>query len=389
MMKDSSVRSNSLVHPSLRGMQGHFHPVTDENSHSDEDSHAHHEVFHSHAPVGKMRTAFFLTIVILLVELLGGWISHSLALLSDAGHVLTDLAAIGLSWYALQQSQKPPTENLTYGYYRSGILAALANGVTLIVIALVILWQAYGRLLHPQPVEGGWMMVSAGVGMVLNLYLGLGMGGEESLNIRSTVLHMLGDAAASAGVIVAAVVIGLTHWYVIDPLLSVLIGLLVAFGAWRVVRQTVTILMEGTPRGIAMGDVVEIIRSVPGVIDVHDLHLWSITSGRNALSCHVVLDGSLTIRDSQDILRDVERHLTGLGVGHITVQTEDDRHPHEDSILCCDDFGEEAVPKHGHDYPPGFGQAQKFDSNHGFESGDSEPPHQESVLSVHNSPRHG
>ncbi|RIV20925.1 cation transporter, partial [Alicyclobacillaceae bacterium I2511] len=178
--------------------------------------------------------------------------------------------------------------------------------------------------------------------------LGLGMGGDDNLNVRSAVLHMLGDAAASAGVIVAAVVIGFTHWYILDPLLSVLIGLLVSLGAWRVVRQTLTILMEGTPQGVAMADVVETLRSVPGVKDVHDLHLWSISSGRNALSCHMVLDGSLTIRESQDILWEVKRRLANLSVGHITIQTEDDRYTHADSLLCKDDFGNDFIPEHGH-----------------------------------------
>ncbi|RIV16674.1 cation transporter, partial [Alicyclobacillaceae bacterium I2511] len=195
-------------------------------------------------------------------------------------------------------------------------------------------------------------------------YLGLGMGGDDNLNVRSAVLHMLGDAAASAGVIVAAVVIGFTHWYILDPLLSVLIGLLVAFGAWRVVRQTLAILMEGTPQGVVMADVVEILRSVPGVKDVHDLHLWSISSGRNALSCHMVLNGSLTIRESQSILREVEQRLTGIGVGHITVQTEDDHHPHEDSVLCCDDFGVEVSPHHSHGQNSNYRQGPNDGQGH-------------------------
>lgn len=303
--------------------------------HSHEHSHNHGDVFHSHAPAGKMKTAFFLTLAILVVELLGGWISHSLALLSDAGHVLTDIVSIGLSWFALKQAEKPSNRTMTYGYYRSGILAALFNGMLLILITIWILWEAYGRFRHPEHIEPLWMFISAGVGLLVNLYLGLGMRHEEDLNVRSAVLHMLGDASASAGVIIGGIVIVFTHWYVVDPILSVLISILIAFGAWRIVRQTVGILMEGTPKGIDFDKVVGELRSVKCVQDVHDVHIWSITSGKNALSCHIVLDGDMTIRQSQDVLREMEHRLTHMGIGHATIQTEDGGHPHGDSELCA------------------------------------------------------
>ncbi len=309
--------------------------------HGPEDDHSGHHhhggVFHTHAPVDKMKQAFALTCVVLFVEAIGGMLSHSLALLSDAGHVLTDLAAIGLSWYAMVQAQKPPNDTMTYGYHRTGILAALSNGVGLIVIAIVITWQAYGRFQHSEPIDSTWMFISAGVGLLINLYLGLGLRSENNINVRSAVLHMLGDAAASAAVIVAAIVIAATRFYMIDPILSVLIALLIAFGAWRIVQQSVGILMEGTPKGIDLQEVAETIRSTPGVHDVHDLHIWSITSGRNALSCHVVIDGEQTIRHSQAVLREMEHRLVHLGIGHVTVQVEDAEHPHGGSILCCDD----------------------------------------------------
>ena len=299
--------------------------------------HDHGGVFHSHAPAGQMKKAFFLTLFILVVEVVGGILSHSLALLSDAGHVLTDIAAIGLSWFAIKQSEKPPSEKMTFGYHRSGILAALINGITLIVITLIILWEAYSRFQHPEHVTPTWMFISAGVGLLMNLYLGLGMRHEENLNVKSAVLHMLGDAAASAGVIVGGIIILFTHWYTIDPILSVLIAILIAFGAWRIVKQTIGILMEGTPKGIEIDDVVKTIRSVSGIQDVHDVHVWSITDGKNALSCHVILDGSMSIRDSQNILRKLEHELAHKNIGHVTVQTEDGGHPHDDSVLCADE----------------------------------------------------
>lgn len=307
------------------------------SNHEHEHGHAHDhgDVFHSHAPAGKMRTAFFLTAVILAAEVVFGLLSHSLALLADAGHVLTDIAAIGLSWLALKQAEKPSNRKMTYGYHRAGILAALINGITLILITIWILWEAYGRFQHPEHITPTWMFVGAGIGLVVNLYLGLGMRNEEDINVKSAVLHMLGDAAASAGVIVGGLIIMFTGWYVIDPILSVLIALLIASGAWRIVRQTVGVLMEGTPKGIDLTNVIQEIKAVSGIQDVHDVHAWSITSGKNALSCHVVLDGDLSIRDSQKILRELEHRMVHLGIGHVTVQAEDAQHPHDNSELCA------------------------------------------------------
>jgi cobalt-zinc-cadmium efflux system protein len=243
------------------------------SEHHHDHGHDHGDVFHSDAPAGKMKLAFFLTLIILIVEVLGGWLSHSLALLSDAGHVLTDIAAIGLSWYAMKQSEKPANEGMTFGYYRAGILAAFVNGITLILITIWIFWEAYSRFHHPQHVTPTWMFVSAGVGLAMNLYLGLGMRHEENINVKSAVLHMLGDAAASAGVIIGGIIILFTHWYVIDPILSVLIALLIARGAWKIVKQTVGVLMEGTPAGVEIPKVVNAITSVQGIQHVHDLHV--------------------------------------------------------------------------------------------------------------------
>ena len=303
-------------------------------SHDGHD-HDHGDVFHSHAPVGKMKVAFLLTLFILVVEFAGGLLSHSLALLSDAGHVLTDIAALGLSWYALRQAEKPSDERMTFGYHRSGILAALINGISLMLITLWILWEAFQRFQHPQPVQSAWMFAGAGVGLALNLYLGLGMHKDDNINVKSAVMHMLGDAAASAGVIAGGCVMLATKWYVVDPILSVLIAALIAFGAWRIVRQTLVVLMEGTPRGVSFQSVVEEIKTVTGVQEVHDVHMWCIASGRNALSCHLVLDGTLTIREGQSILRDLEHRLAHLGIGHVTIQMEDADHPHEQSEFCA------------------------------------------------------
>lgn len=316
------------------------------STHSNGHEHDHGGLLHSHTPTGKMRLAFLLTLLILIIEVIGGLISHSLALLSDAGHVLTDIAAIGLSWYAMRQSEKPADHGMTFGYFRAGILAAFLNGITLILITLWILWEAYGRLQQPEQVVPAWMFVSAGAGLALNLYLGLGMRHDDNINVKSAVLHMLGDAAASAGVIVGGIIIAFTRWYVIDPILSVLIALLIAYGAWSIVKQTVGVLMEGTPAGVEIPGVVEAILSVKGIEGVHDLHVWTITSGRNALSCHVVVNGKATVEEIQIILREAEHRLSHLNIGHVTIQPEDPDHPHGSSLLC--DINSFHKHQHGH-----------------------------------------
>jgi cobalt-zinc-cadmium efflux system protein len=308
--------------------------MSENHNHGHNHDHDHGDVFHSHAPIGKMKLAFFLTLIILVVELVGGFISHSLALLSDAGHVLTDIAAIGLSWYAMHQSQKPASEKFTYGYHRSGILAAFVNAMMLIVIAVVILYEAIDRFKNPQPVGSTWMFISASVGLIMNLYLGLGLSKEENINVKSAVLHMIGDAMASAGVIVGGLIILFTGWNIVDPILSVLIAFLIAFGAWKIVKQTVGILMEGTPKGLSLEEVMEKICTVKGVLNVHDLHIWSITSGKNALSCHVVLNNQITFQESQLILREIEHKLQHQGIGHVTIQLENKEHPHDEAAIC-------------------------------------------------------
>jgi cobalt-zinc-cadmium efflux system protein len=227
---------------------------------------------------------------------------------------------------------------MTYGYHRVTILAALFNALTLIGIALYIGSEAYRRLLHPEPLQGAVLLITATIGLAVNLYIGLGMRDQaDNVNIKSAMLHVFGDAAASAGVIVAGILMYVTKWYVLDPILSVLIALIVAFGAWRVIKETYVVLMEGTPSGIAFDEVVKDIRKVPGVKDIHDLHIWSLTSNRNALSGHIVVDGGITVRETQRILRDIESVVAGkYRIGHTTVQFEDGTHPHEQDMFGID-----------------------------------------------------
>lgn len=280
---------------------------------------------HVHGMAGsRLRTAFFLTALILAVELVAGLLSHSLALLSDAGHVFTDIVALGLAWFATVQAVRPADAAKTYGYHRTGILAALANAVTLIVIVLVIAYEAYRRFQHPEAVTPALMFVAAAVGIVVNLYIGFGLRREraENLNVRAAMLHVFGDVAASAGVIVGGIIILLTKWYAADPLISLFIALLIAKGAWDILRETIDILMEATPRGLNVAQMVRDIVRQPEVADVHDLHVWTIAGGMTALSAHIqVADRPLSECDPlltrlHTLLQEKYR------IGHSTLQLE-------------------------------------------------------------------
>ena len=272
----------------------------------------------------RLRTAFLLTIVILLVELLGGLLSHSLALLSDAGHMLTDVVALGLAWFAAAQAERPADARKTFGYHRTGILAAQVNAVTLIVIVVVIAYEAVRRLQHPETITPWVMLVAAAVGAAINLSIGFGLQreGSENLNVRAAMLHVFGDVGASVAVIVGGVIILLTGWYPADPLISLCIAALIAWGAWRILRETADVLMEATPRSLNVAQLVRDIVKVPGVSDVHDLHIWSIAGGMHALSAHVqVVDRPLSACDALlDHLNQVLQDR--YHIAHTTIQFE-------------------------------------------------------------------
>ena len=291
-------------------------------------SHVHSGHNHTHGLArNSLRLAFFLTLIILIVELVGGLLANSLALLSDAGHVVTDIFALGLAWFATIQAEKPANARKTFGYHRVGILAAMVNAVTLIVIAFAILLEAIQRFQHPEPVQPLIMFLAAGIGIVLNLYIGFGLMQEaNNLNVRAAMLHVFGDVGASVGVIVAGIIILLTGWTFVDPLLSVGIAVLIAVGAWRILRETTDILMEAVPRGLSMQNLVKDMRSVEGVQDVHDLHVWSITSNMYALSCHALIS-DLPTSDSSAILKSLNTLLSEkYHIGHATIQFECDPH---------------------------------------------------------------
>src|SRR5579863_370055 len=294
--------------------------------------HAGHNHTHSMAK-RSLRLAFFLTMIILVAELVGGLVANSLALLSDAGHVVTDIFALGLAWFATAQAERPANAHKTFGYHRVGILAALVNAITLILIAIAITWEAVLRFQHPEPVQPLIMFVSAGIGIAVNLFIGFGLQKEsDNLNVRAAVLHVFGDVGASVGVIVAGLIILLTGWTIADPLLSIGIAVLIAIGAWRILRETSDILLESVPTAISLPKLVNDMRAIKGIRNVHDLHVWSITNRMYALSCHALINDVSTSKSSA-ILQSLNTMLADkYQIGHTTIQFECDAH----NGSCCD-----------------------------------------------------
>ena len=271
-----------------------------------------------------LRIAIGITAVILLLEFFGGLATNSLALLSDAGHMLSDVSSLVFSLLAMWLAAKPPTADKHYGYSRVEILAALLNGVTLFVIAGLILFEAVHRFLAPEPVNSLYMMGIAVIGLLANLLSAwalLHQGDVQSnINMRSAYLHVLGDALGSVGAIAAGLLMYFGNWYLADPLISVFVALLILKGAWGVVRQAVHILMEGTPPTINARQVQAQLEQIDGVLNVHDLRIWTITSGIHSLSCHLLVDERA---DSQAVLQLASSHIRGdLGVRYATVQIE-------------------------------------------------------------------
>jgi cobalt-zinc-cadmium efflux system protein len=303
-------------------------------SHTSTHSHAGHD--HTHGMAKQtLRIAFLLTILILLAELLGGLVANSLALLSDAGHVVTDLFALGLAWFAASQAERPANAQKTFGYHRVGILAALANAVTLILISVVIIWEAVQRFQHPEPIQPLVMFFSAAVGIAINLFIGFGLRKEEhNVNVRAAALHVFGDVGISIGVIVAGAIILLTKWTPLDPILSIAISLLIMVSSWPILRETADILLESTPKSVALPKLVADMKQVSGVKEVHDLHVWSITSGMYALSCHVLID-DLPPSGSSPILQSLKTLLhEKYNIDHTTIQFECSMQG-----ACCDESG--------------------------------------------------
>jgi cobalt-zinc-cadmium efflux system protein len=270
--------------------------------------------------------ALLLTLAMMVIEFVAGWLSGSLALLADAGHMLTDASALVLSLFAAWFATRPATLQKTYGYYRTEILAGLANGVALWLIVIWIYARAFNRLQHPLNIPSGPMIVVALLGLLVNLLSGwiLTKGRARSLNVQGAWLNVMSDALGSLGVIVAGVMIQWYGWTAADPIASMVIGVLIAFNSWNLVKQSVNILLEGTPGHLRIPEVVQAMRAIPGVHEVHDVHLWTITTGMDAMSGHVIVED---VGQSAAILLKLNALLSQrFGITHTTFQLEPRQH---------------------------------------------------------------
>ncbi|MGA8029586.1 MAG: cation diffusion facilitator family transporter [Bryobacteraceae bacterium] len=284
---------------------------------------AHHHHSHVHGTGWILRVSLVATLLFTAFEVMAGLRSGSLALLSDAGHNFTDALALLLAAIGLYLQGKPANQNKTYGYQRAGVITAFLNASTLILISLVIFWEAIGRILHPQPVNERIMMWVAAAALVLNgaIMLALHRGQKGDINIRAAFVHMMGDALGAAAIILGAIVIGYTGWSYIDPALSIALAGLIIYTAWDIIRDSLNILLEGLPRGLALADVTKAMGGVEGVLDVHDLHIWSLGSHTHALSSHVLIE-DMPPSASECILKRINSILCDFGIYHTTIQFE-------------------------------------------------------------------
>ena len=282
--------------------------------------HHHHDV---HGTGWVLRASLVATLAFTAFEIYAGLRAQSLSLISDAGHNFTDALSLLLAAVGLYLQSKPANEVKTFGYQRAGVIAAFLNACTLIVLSLVIFWEAGVRLLHPVPVADGLMMWVAAAALVLNvgIMLALNRGHKHDLNIRAAFIHMLGDAIGAATIIIGAIVIRYTGWTYVDPILSICLGGLIVYTAWDVVHESMNILLEGLPRGIDLKTVAESMSGIAGVLDVHDLHIWSLGSSTHAMSCHVLIE-DMPPSSSEEILKRINPVLCGFGIYHTTIQFE-------------------------------------------------------------------
>lgn len=293
--------------------------------HHGHDHHGHHHFDRQREGNQKgLLIALCITAGIMILEFIGGLVTNSLALLSDSGHMLSDTSSLALSLVAIWFANRAASSEKTYGYYRFEVLAALFNGVTLFVIAGFIIYEAYERVLHPQTVASGMMMVIAAIGLGANLLSAwslLRQGDvKDNVNLRSAYLHVLGDALGSVGALVAGLLMLLFNWYIADPIISVVVALLILKSAWGVLTHSVHILMEGSPAHIDTNEIKELLKEIDGVKDVHDIHVWTITSGLHSFSCH------LQVSDDQDCQAILQKALNLVkeqcGIEHSTIQVE-------------------------------------------------------------------
>jgi len=298
------------------------HAILVSVSHVHHHPHVHHDADPSHQ--GRLRVALVLTAVFFVAEVVGGLLSNSLALLADAGHMFTDVGALSLSLFVAWFSRQPSAPEKTYGYLRWEVLAAFLNGTVLLLVSAAIVWEAMGRFRAPEPLSGGLMLVVALGGLAVNAVSAwiLHPVHRHSLNARGAYLHVLGDLLGSVGTVAAALIIRWTGWLAADPIASVLVTVLVIRSAWGLVRESVDVLLESTPAHISLGSVRSGLQEIAGIESVHDLHVWTVTSGMVAMSAHAVVREP---GENQKVLEAAVTAMKRLGIDHVTLQVERDR----------------------------------------------------------------
>ncbi|WP_351118995.1 cation diffusion facilitator family transporter [Psychrobacter sp. SMN/5/1215-MNA-CIBAN-0208] len=388
--KNSNPEQSNHSYQNGAAVPEHLHKDDESNyTHDNQDTHDHDEhLEQTTAPrdtKGYQRTLLFSFIIItgyMFIEAIGGWLTGSLALLSDAGHMLSDAIALGATLMAFKIGEKAATHQKTFGYKRFEILVATVNGATLVIIALMIFYEAIKRFNSPPEIATQGMLIVATIGMLVNILVAWlmhrgsrsGNGNEHAhnhshssnkdnantkasdnkepvnLNMQSAYLHVLSDLMGSVAAIIAALLMMSFGWVWADAAASVIVAILILISGYRVVRDSVHILMEGTPEGISLVDVEDKLVAHPQVQKVHDLHVWSITSGLNALSCHVVVDGDMRISDASLLIANLEQSLLELGIHHATIQVESLSHPqteaHSDALVC--DISERPADSNSH-----------------------------------------
>ena len=285
------------------------------------------------------QVALLLTATFMVAEAIGGYVSNSLALIADAGHMLSDVAALGLSLFALWFAQRPANPARTYGYFRAEILAALVNGIALMVISGAIAYEAYRRFSSPPPVRSGVLLWVAVFGLLANLAAAwvLHRSHSDSLNVRAALLHLMGDIFGSIAAIVAAILIMFFQWYIVDPVLGLIVAALIVYSSWQLIREAVGVLLEGAPSHINVTAMREELTSVAGVDSIHDLHVWTLTSGVHMMSCHAVLAGS---QDHGRVLQELSRITQErFHIRHTTIQVEE-----QDMAWCGTEACQQARP---------------------------------------------
>lgn len=290
---------------------------------------------HHHGPGGQNKRILTYSLLItggyMLAEIIGGLWANSLALLSDAGHMFSDVLALGLSLLAFHWSERAANAEKSYGYGRGEILAAAFNGLTLLAIALLVAIEAVQRLLRPEPVQSQTMLLIAALGLLVNVFVAWLMwaGDRENLNMRSALLHVLGDLLGSLGAVVAGLLMWFYGYHWADPLISLLVAGLLAWGGWQLGRDSLHILMEGQPAQVSLEEIRRAARNIAGIRDIHHLHCWSLSSHYHLFSCHLLLEPQIKLEEGQELVRQLEQLLKGQGISHCTIQMEQScREPH-------------------------------------------------------------